>query len=681
MSKKSRPRKLQDKRPSESPAVKTAPTPPAPHKPWQIAAVCAVLALITIIAYQGVRNNDFVNFDDHGYVLENPHVQQGLNAKSIAWAFTTYDQSNWHPLTWISHMVDWSLYGSNPLGHHLTNVFLHAANAVLLFLLLMYMTGLIGRSVMVAFLFALHPAHVESVAWLSERKDVLCAFFYIAALLAYAWYVRKTSVQRFICIVCLYACALLSKPMAVTLPFTLLLLDYWPLRRITFTPESRAQWFPSLLKLCLEKWPLFIMAAISCSMTVAAQRAGAAMAPLKDIPLWNRFGNAAISYCHYVRIMVWPDPLRAFYYHETNSINDLAAVFSLIALVLVTALCWRFRKEKPYCLAGWLFFLGTLVPVIGIVQVGEQAMAERYTYLPFIGLFIALVWLAGDAVVKFPQIKVATLLLAGAVIVACAVKTDAQVKVWKDTESLFSHVLEVDPRGELPNLNLGTEYVRQGRNAEAQIYLERTLDYYSAQPLALTFTAYCLMVTCDPHQQRNLPLAGQRLQQALRVAPTDPQVLSNMALWSSLMGHPKDEETYSRKAIATHPDFMQAHYYLADSLDAQGKLDQAVLEYRNLLAIKPDEASAHSDIARILTETHRLPEAVEELTQAVRLDPANPNTHNNLGGVLFQMGEYEKAVEQFSDAVQINPAYTGARQNLELAQAHVKNEKVKQAGK
>jgi Flp pilus assembly protein TadD len=669
MSKKSRQRKLQDKRPPEPTNAKTG---PATYKPWQIAAVSIALALATIIAYQGVHNNDFVNFDDHGYVLDNPHVQQGVTAQSLAWAFTTYDQSNWHPLTWISHMLDWSIYGSNPLGHHLTNVFLHAANAVLLFLLLLYITGFLGRSAMVAFLFALHPAHVESVAWLSERKDVLCAFFYLAALLAYAWYVRKPTARRFACIVCLYACALLSKPMAVTLPFTLLLLDFWPLRRITLSAETRAQWLPALSKLCLEKWPLFIMAAISSYMTVAAQRAGTALAPLKDISLWNRFGNAAISYCHYVRIMIWPDPLRAFYYHETNSINNLAAIISLITVALVTVVCWRIRKQNPYCLAGWLFFLGTLVPAIGLVQVGEQAMAERYTYLPFIGLFIALVWLAGDAVVKFPQLKFASSLLAVAVVVACAVKTDAQVKVWKNTESLFSHVIEVDPRGELPNLNLGAEYLRQGRNADAKFYLQRTLSYYSNEPLALSFTAYCMMIPCTPHEQRNLPLAGQRLQQALRVAPTDPQVLSNMALWSSLMGNPKDEESWSRKAIAARPDFIQAHFYLAEALEAQGKLDQAIQEYHNVLAIKPDEAIAHSDIARILAAAHRLPEAAEELAQAVRLDPAKPNTHNNLGGVLFQLGDYEKAAEQFSDALRIDPSNASAMQNLALAQTRMK---------
>jgi len=655
-----------------SPVGKISLVPSSPAKPWQIAAVCAVLALVTVIAYSGVRNNDFVNFDDHGYVLENPHVQQGLTMQSLAWAFTTYDQSNWHPLTWVSHMLDWNLYGSNPLGHHLTNVFLHAANAVLLLLLLFYMTGLLGRSAMVAFLFALHPTHVESVAWLSERKDVLCAFFYLAALLAYAWYARKPSVRRLACIVCLYACALLSKPMAVSLPFSLLLLDYWPLRRITFSVETREQWLPSLWRLCLEKWPLFIMAAISSYRTIAAQRTGTAMAPLKDISLWNRFGNAAISYCRYLRIMIWPNPLRAFYYHASNSINDLAAVFSLIALAIITVVCWRIRNQKPYCLAGWLFFLGTLMPVIGLVQVGEQAMAERYTYLPFIGLFIALVWLVGDAVAKFPQTRVAALLLAGAVIVACAIKTNAQVKVWKNTESLFSHVIEVDPRGELPNLNLGAEYIRQGRNSKAHFYLDRTLEYYPNEPLALSFTAYCFMIPCDPHGQRNLPLAGQRLQQALRAAPDDPQALSNMALWSSSMGHPKDEETYSRKAISAYPDFIQAHYYLAEALESQGRTDESIHEYRSLLAIKPDEPSAHSDLAGIMAKAHRLTKAAEELKQAMRLDPADSNTHNNLGGIFFQMGEYEKAAEQFSYALRIDPSNASARQNLALAQVRMK---------
>ncbi len=704
MPKKSRQRKSQVKRPPEAPAGKTGPIALAANKPWQIAAVCLVLVVVTVFSYRGVRSNDFVTFDDTSYVLENRQVQQGVNLQSVAWAFTTYYASNWHPLTWISHMVDWSLYGNNPSGHHITNVCLHAANSILLFLLLLYMTGYLGRSAMVAFLFALHPAHVESVAWISERKDVLCAFFWLAALLAYAWYVRRPSWKRYIWVVCGFACALMSKPMAVTLPFTLLLLDIWPLRRITFTPETREAWLSSIWKLCLEKWLLFLMAVLSSIITFFAQRAGGMVIELQSLPLWERLSNAAISYCRYIRIMFWPDPLTAYYYYDATNIRGWAAVLSVIALVLVTAVCWHFRKQKTYLLVGWLWFLGTLAPVIGIVQVGDQALAERYTYLPFIGLFIAVVWLAGDAVTKFAKIRVAVQLLAVAVIAACAVKTDAQVKVWKDSVTLFGHVLAIDPRGGPPNLGMGMAYARQGETAEAQEYFDRALVYYPSWPLALSFSAACLMRTNDP---RNLPLAGQRLEKALSIAPDDPGVLANMALWSSMMGRPKDEEVYSRRAVAGLPYSVQARLYLADALQMQGKLDEAaqvnrqvldlkpdyydahnnlgmiydrqglkqeaLKEFRLSLAIQPDQAMVHSKIGRILADTHQLPEAVEEFAQAVRLAPTNAYAHNDLGVALFQLGGYEKAAVQFSEAVRIDPSYADAKRNLELTQAKMKN--------
>ena len=716
MPKKSRQRKSQVKRPPEAPAGKTVPVALAAHKPWQIAAVCVVLAVVTVVAFRGVRSNDFLTLDDYTYVLENRHVQQGVNLQSIAWAFTTSYAGNWHPLTWISHMVDWSMYGKNPGGHHITNVCLHAANAILLFLLLLYMTGFLGRSAMVAFLFALHPAHVESVAWLAERKDVLCTFFWLAALLAYAWYVRRPSWKRFTWVVCGFACALMSKPMVVTLPFTLLLLDFWPLRRIIFTPETRAHWFSSFWKLCVEKWLLFLMAVLSSVITFMAQRTGGAVAALQTVPLWVRLCNAAISYWRYMRIMAWPDPLTAFYYHEKYHIMVSAAVLSVLALILVTSVCWHFRKQRPYCLVGWLWFLGTLAPVIGTVQVGDQALAERYTYVPYIGLFIAVVWLIGDAVAHSPKIRVVTQLLAVAVIAACAVKTDAQVKVWKDTVTLFSHALAIDPRGGPPNLGLGIAYMKQGRIAEAQEYFERALDYNSSRLFALSFSAFCMMQTAmQTHDRRNLPLAGQRLEQALRFAPDDPDTLTNMALWSFLMSRPKDEETYSRKAIAATPDFVRARIYLADALQMQGRLDEAAQEYRQALAIdpefydahnslgfilakqgltgealkefrlslaiQPNQAIPHYKIGRILLGTHQLPEAVGEFTQALRFDPANARAHNDLGVALFQMGDYEKAVEQLNEAIRIDPDYADARRNLDFAQARMKNGKVEQARK
>jgi tetratricopeptide (TPR) repeat protein len=637
MASKSRQRKSQAKRPQ---AGKTAPSTTPAHKPWQIAAVCILLALATAFAYHGVRNNDFLSLDDNNYVSENSHVQQGVTGQSVAWAFTTFQEGNWHPLTWISHMIDWSLYGMHPAGYHVANVCLHAANSILLFLLFLSITGFLGRSAMVSFLFALHPAHVESVAWIAERKDLLCAFFWFAALLGYAWFVRKPSWKRFIWVVLAFACALMSKPMAVTLPFTLLLLDYWPLRRMTFAPEAGAGRYSSLWKLCIEKWPLFIMAAASSVVTVRAQGSVGAVVRLQSLPVFDRISNAAISYSRYIRILFWPDPLTAFYYHEVNHIAVAAAILSIIGLLLVTVLCWKFRKDKPYCLVGWLWFLGTLVPAIGIVQVGNQAMAERYTYVPYIGLFIALVWLAGDAVIRFPNLKLAAQLLAVAVLVACAVRTDAQVAVWKDSITLLSHALEVDPRGEFPNSFLGIAYMRQGNYAEAQKYFDRALIYNSTWYLPLSSSAYCIMRSAlQTHDQSNLPLAHQRLELALRDAPKDPFVLTDFALWSVLMGNPQDEEMYSRRAIAASPEFIGAWLYLGVALDTEGKLDQAIQVYQQALAIAPN----------------------------------NSDAHNYLGMVQLQKGDFDKAAEQFRDALTLNPADAGARKNLSLARARVKN--------
>ncbi len=669
--------------------------------------MCLLLVTVTIFVYSGLRNNGFLTYDDDHYILENHHIQQGVDAQSITWAFTTFREGNWHPLTWISHIIDWDLYARNPAGYHITNLCLHAANAVLLFLLLLYITGYLGRSAIVAFLFALHPAHVESVAWIAERKDVLCTFFWFSALLAYAWYVRKHSLKRYLLIVCAFACALMSKPMAITFPFTLLLLDYWPLRRIAFAPKSRAQWFPSLLKLCFEKWPLFIMTAISAIITFVAQRSSGAVAELQLIPLWERICNAAISYWRYIRIAVWPQPLMVYYYYDSNHIAISVAILSIIALILVTAVFWHFREQLPYCLFGWLWFLGTLVPVIGIVQVGAQSIAERYTYVPLIGLFIAIVWSVGDAVANSPKIRVVTQLLAAAVLAFCAAATYAQVKVWKDTATLFSHVLAIDPRGEAPNLNLGVAYERQGKLLDAQKYVERAV-FYKPDPLVLSYSAYCLMQTMmQTHDMRNLPLAGQRLDTALRAYPGDSQTLANMALWSALMGRPQDEEAYSRKAIAENPDLITPRLYLGNALREQGKLADAVQTYRQVLAIdpslydvhnslgnllnrqglsqealkecqlslaiKPDQAAPHFKIGMILASAHQLPQAVEEFTQSLRIDPANANAHNDLGAALFQLGEYDKAAEQFSAAIQIDPALIRARQNLAVAQALMKN--------
>jgi tetratricopeptide (TPR) repeat protein len=361
---------------------------------------------------------------------------------------------------------------------------------------------------------------------------------------------------------------------------------------------------------------------------------------------------------------------------------------------------------------GWLWFLGTLVPVIGIVQVGYQAMAERYTYLPFIGIFVAVVWLIGDAVANSAKMRVAAQLLAVVVIAACAVKTSAQVKVWKNTVTLFTHAVEVDPRGELPSATLGVAYLRQGKLTLAQDYFDHALVYNPYGTMTLSYSAYALMQT---HDRRYLPLAGQRLNQALSVTPNDSFTLAGLALWSALMGMPKDEEAYSRKALAIDPDFVAARIYLTDALQSQGRLDEAMREcrhalalepnnvdaqnalaaisgkeglprealkeYERSLAIQPDQATVHYNVGSIYLAMHQFPEAVAEFNQALRIDPEDAHVHNDLGVALSQMQAYDKAAEQFSDAVRIDPAYSDAKRNLDLAQTRMKNAKPEQARK
>jgi tetratricopeptide (TPR) repeat protein len=590
MTKKSRLRKSQARRSPKAVAQKNAPLAPATHKPWQIVAVCVVLAVVTVVAFQGVRANDFVAYDDDYYVLESLQVQQGLTIQSIDWAFTTFHCANWHPLTWISHIIDWNLYGKNPGGHHMTSVYLHAASAILLFLLLLYMTGFLVRSAIVACLFALHPAHVESVAWIAERKDVLCALFWFAALLAYAWYARGRSWKRYACVVFFFACALMSKPMAVTLPFTLLLLDYWPLRRIAFTPETRAQWFSSALKLFAEKLPLFIMSIISSVITFIAQRGGGAVDSLQILPLWMRVANAAISYCRYIRIMFWPDPLIVYYLHEKTNIMVSAAVLSAIALILVTAACWYFRKKRPYCLMGWLWFLATLVPVIGIVQVGDQALAERYTYVPFIGLFIAIVWLVGDVVASSPKIRVAAQVLAVVVIAACAVKTQAQVTVWKDTVSLFSNVIEANPRGEIPNLSLGVAYAKEKNFAVAQQYLELALDYSPR-----SYLAHNNLGTLFSNQGLSQQ-ALKQFQLSLAIKPDQPVVLSKIG----------------RILAEMH------------------QLPESVEEYNQALRLDPANAYTHNDLGVVLFQLGDYEKAAGQFSDAAQIDPSYADAKRNL---------------------------------------------------
>ena len=353
--------------------------------------LCLLLVVATLALYNPVNRHPFVNYDDDRYVTENLHVHNGLTGDTISWALTAMEQGNWHPLTWLSHALDWQLFHQNPTGHHFTSLLIHAANAVLLFLFLTYATGRVGPSWFVAAIFALHPINVESVAWVAERKNVLSTFFFLAALIAYCWYARKPDWRRYTAFAGLFVLGLMSKPMVITLPFVLLLLDYWPLGRIQGSPSPSDVPQTSLSRLLVEKLPLLALSVASAVITMKAQQAGGAVRSTAQFSLAVRLENAVVAYATYLWKMIWPAHLVPLYPHPGDSLALWQIVISALVLLAVTGVVLRFRSKR-YLLTGWLWFLGTLVPVIGLVQVGDQAMADRYAYIPLIGIFVMIVW-------------------------------------------------------------------------------------------------------------------------------------------------------------------------------------------------------------------------------------------------------------------------------------------------
>jgi len=426
-----------------------------------------LLVVVTLALYNPVSHNGFVNFDDDRYVTENPQVRAGLRWSTITWAFTTLEQANWHPLTWLSHALDCQIFHLNPIGHHYTSVLLHAINVLLLFLILHWFTGYTARSLMVAALFAVHPLNVESVAWVAERKNVLCMFFFLLTLAAYGWYVRRPGIARYFAVVLLFACSLMSKPMAITLPLVLLLLDYWPLERLKLVErrESSPVHVGTAASLCIEKLPLLALSAGSAVITMIAQKAGGAVLTSAARAPLLRLENVIVCYVLYIKKTVWPSHLAALYPypHALPAWEVAAAALFLFAITGIVLRC----REQGYLVVGWFWYLGTMVPMIGLVQVGNQAMADRYVYLPLIGLFVMIVWAVADWAGKG---HASTRLRAGAgvtILLALSVVTHIQLSYWHDDLTLWAHALAVTQNNFVAENNLASALIRQGRNDEA----------------------------------------------------------------------------------------------------------------------------------------------------------------------------------------------------------------------
>jgi Flp pilus assembly protein TadD len=561
------------------------------------------LALATLVAFAPAFGNDFVGLDDPLYVTENPAVNAGLSWPSARWALTATDAFNWHPLTWLSLQLDYSLFRLRPWGYHCTNVLLHTASALLLFWLLRRLTGADWRSFFVAALFALHPLHVESVAWVAERKDVLSGLFAMLTLWAYAAYAQRPGALRYLAVVLALGLGLMAKPVLVTLPLVLLLLDYWPLRRLLPGPAAGTSPVcpPASLRLILgEKVPLLALAAASCVVTVVAQHRGGAVQPLEAIPLSARLANTVVSYAAYLGQTVWPLRLAAFYPYPAGGYPAGQVVAAAVLLACVTAAALLLaRRGCRYPLVGWLWYLGMLVPMIGLVQVGEQARADRYTYLPLVGIFLALVWGLADLAVRRPALRHVLAVAGGGALAGCFVGTWVQAGAWHDDRTLWEHAVRVTSGNYLAHDSLGVALLKDGWTAEA-------VDH---------------------------------LREAVRLRPDYTRAYSNLAGALAEEGRPGEAIEVYRKALKLDPRSALLRYNLAMALAQQGEVRSAIAELSEAVRLDPSFAAAHHALARALAHERRLAEAVGCCREAVRLEPDNPEYRSTLARLLRQAGD------------------------------------------
>ncbi len=560
--------------------------------------ICLFLVIATLAVYWQVSNHEFLNYDDDLYITQNYHVQAGLRLSGLFWSFTsgTLVSNYWHPLTWLSHMMDVQLYGMNAGGHHMTNLILHIANTLLVFFLLNRMTKDIWKSAFASSLFALHPLHVESVAWVAERKDVLSTLFWLLTMLAYCRFVEKATLTRYFMLVLCFVLGLMSKPMLVTLPFVLLLLDLWPLNRLQLGQEihvgsvhaqSRSIWF-----LIGEKVPLFVMAAGASIAAYITQKIGGALPAMDGAVFKIQIANALVSYASYIQKMIWPTRLAAFYPHP-GTVPLPMAVGAGVLLIIITACVVFFWRRRPYLLVGWFWFVGTLVPVIGLVKVGSFAMADRYTYVPLIGLFILVAWLVPDLVPLRSHRKVWFATIAMLYLSVLMGLTWKQTRYWKDSATLFTHALTVTTDNYLAHMKLGEALAEQHNNAEAiQHYLE-----------------------------------------ALRINPDFALVLFNLGNVYADLGSIDDAVYYYKKALQKQPNFAKAHNNLGNAMARQGNYEAAAFHYKEAIRINPGYAGAYYNLARIAANQGQIEDAILHYQKTVLLNPMMTEALFNLSWI------------------------------------------------
>ncbi len=578
--------------------------------PKQVVWASLLLFLLVFAAFAPSLRNNFVNFDDPDYVLWNPHVRSGLTTGNVSWAFSSAYAGNWHPLTWLSHMVDCEVYGLRAWGHHLSSTLLHAANSVLAFLFFRRTTGAFWRSLCVAALFGLHPLRVESVAWVAERKDVLSTFFFLLTLTAYAQYARfqipepgvgpTDRAQNFLSscprawvwyasTFVLFGLGLMSKPMLVSLPFLLLLLDYWPLQRLKswgLRSGHRGLW-----ALFLEKAPFLLIAVAVGTATVVAQQSGGAVAAMGRIPWHSTVGNVAISYARYIGKLLYPANL-AVYYPYSRSWPVIEVLAAGAALFAASALVIVLRRERPYLPVGWFWFVGTLIPVIGLVQIGGQSIADRYTYIPSLGFLICLVWGVFDVTARCRRQSIILAALFGTAVVCCSGLTLRQIGWWKDGETLFRHALTVTGGNYMAHLNLGSALQQKGKS-------------------------------------------------------------------------PDEAMAHFREALKLRPNSFAARMNLAIMLDQAGKLDEAARQYRQALRLSPGEVELRFNLGVVLYKLRRFTEALQQFKLVLTRKPNYSEAHQNLGAIFYLQGHLDEAISEYEEALRLKPSNAAAKDALD----------------
>jgi protein O-mannosyl-transferase len=624
------------------------PTKSQPRFPvWLMAAS---LALVTIVIYWPATGNEFVSYDDPLYVTENSHVQAGLTWEGLVWAFGRIhgEGTYWHPLTWVSHMADCQIYGLKPWGHHLTSILLHAVNAVLVFLVFRRMTGVFWRCAMLAALFALHPLQVDSVAWVTERKNLLSVFFWLLTTWAYVRYAETEVTARagsprptfegqisplaslvsrrfwYCAAVVLFALGLMCKPVLVTLPFVLFLLDYWPLQRFQLsTLNSQRSTVRCLLR---EKIPFFVLAVASSVITLMAHDALGSLLSISRVPWDTRMGNALVSYVHYIAKTFWPTRLAVFYPYPTAWPVWEVVTCGLLLLV-ISGLVLGTARSRPWLFVGWFWFLGVLVPFIGLVQAGEQAMADRFMYAPAIGIIVAVIWGLHGLTKGGRYQQIALAVGASAVTVLCLVLTRQQLGYWKNSESLFRHALEVTENNYPAHIHLGTALRESGQMDEAI----------------------------------------RHFQEAIRLKSDNANAHITLGIAQGIKGRMDEAIGQFREAIRLKPDYADAHYNLGTALGIKGQVDEAVRQFQEAIRLNPDHAEAHYNLGIALDRKGQSDEAIGQFQKAIRLRPNYAQAYNNLGKALYRRGRNDEAIRQFQEALRLRPDYPDARKNLDLA--------------